>query len=291
MLRDEIQADASTFSAVKQPLLLSSELIDRLILARLSLNRLQESAMDEDEPDLDTMTALAALPANETTFEYLSGCWKRERQERFSVLSSGGNSGNEQEKKKRLEVLDNVKGLVVSYMGLVLADPEMFPQDHVTLVPFFFSRFFPDLTLYARAKHLGTLELLPLLLPSISPPATFQLKPPDLPLLLTDLSSSPSIEEGLSPFIAPLILHSSRALITNKLDLGTIGDGGWRDHLNSVLGLSEIKPAAAGMVECANWDPVEKGGAHGVSPPAMEIVSLLGPFLRLSTFPDAFVSS
>lgn len=33
---------------------------------------------------------------------------------------------------KRLEVLNQIKALLVSYIGLVLTDSTMFPQDHVS---------------------------------------------------------------------------------------------------------------------------------------------------------------
>jgi len=38
------------------------------------------------------------------------------------------------EAKKRFEVLAQVKALLVSYMGLVMQDSTMFPQDHITCV-------------------------------------------------------------------------------------------------------------------------------------------------------------
>lgn len=31
----------------------------------------------DDSGDTDTLIVLAGLPQNETTFEYLAGCWKR----------------------------------------------------------------------------------------------------------------------------------------------------------------------------------------------------------------------
>ena len=39
------------------------------------------------------------------------------------------------EAKRRFEVLAQVKALLVSYIGLVLQDSTMFPQDHVTYAP------------------------------------------------------------------------------------------------------------------------------------------------------------
>ncbi len=107
-----------------KPHKISSSLADRLLLARLSLS---PSAPTEDPVQL---TVLAALPPNQTHFEYLSGCWKRERLERSKVIAR--QAGDPAQATKRLESLTAVKGLIVSYLGLVLSDPTMFPQDHVT---------------------------------------------------------------------------------------------------------------------------------------------------------------
>lgn len=62
------------------PLKLRSDSTDQLLLARLSLSPENTS----DDPEL--ITVLASLPANETTFEYLGGCWKRERAERYKLV-------------------------------------------------------------------------------------------------------------------------------------------------------------------------------------------------------------
>lgn len=112
-----------SFTGASKPYKISSSLADRLLLARLSLS---PSAPSEDPVHL---TVLASLPPNETHFEYLSGCWKRERLERSRVVAR--QAADPAEAQKRLDSLAAVKGLVVSYLGLVLSDPTMFPQDHV----------------------------------------------------------------------------------------------------------------------------------------------------------------
>lgn len=37
--------------------------------------------------DPETATVLASLPENQTAFEYLGSCWRRERAERFKVVA------------------------------------------------------------------------------------------------------------------------------------------------------------------------------------------------------------
>lgn len=69
-------------AATSRPRPLRIDLADRLLLARLSLS---PSNMNDD--DFEMATVLASLPANETAFEYLGGCWRRERAERFKVVA------------------------------------------------------------------------------------------------------------------------------------------------------------------------------------------------------------
>ena len=106
------------------PYTLNSSLVDRVLLARLSLS---PSTATEDPVEL---TVLASLPPNQTHFDYLSGCWKRERLERTKLVAR--QASDPAEATRRLDSLTKVKSLVVSYLGLVLSDPTMFPQDHVT---------------------------------------------------------------------------------------------------------------------------------------------------------------
>lgn len=80
--------------------------------------------------------------------------------------------------------------------------------------------------------------------------------------------------------------------MAHKLDIGGGGSGqalaSWREYLGAVQSLAEIKGVATMMPEVKTWDITQDSRA---TPPAIEMYSLLGPFLRLSTFPDAFVSS
>lgn len=68
---------------IEKPIKLTTDLVDRLLLSKLSLS---PSSIDSTE-DPEMITVLAALPVGETLFEYLSGCWKRERAERYKLLA------------------------------------------------------------------------------------------------------------------------------------------------------------------------------------------------------------
>lgn len=51
----------------------SVENSDRLLIARLSLDT--SAMISSDDPDM--MSILSGMPSDETSFEYLIGCWKR----------------------------------------------------------------------------------------------------------------------------------------------------------------------------------------------------------------------
>ncbi|GJN94371.1 hypothetical protein Rhopal_007450-T1 [Rhodotorula paludigena] len=251
-----------------RPHKLRADLTDRLLLARLSLSPSNIS----DDPE--QITVVATLPPNQTAFEYLGGAWRHERQERVRVVAK--KDADPEEAKKRLEALAQVKALLVSYMGLVLQDSSMFPQDHVS------------------GKALGPLELEPLLIPSSATIPEGNLQVGDIPSLLADLalrftpSAANDYEGGLEEILAPLFTKWNAHLLGNKIDIGgggtaAAGSLGWRDILQAVQNLSEIKPIAAILPTIPSWDVSQEAGATA---PALEYKSLLGPLIRLSTFPD-----
>lgn len=81
-------------------------------------------------------------------------------------------------------------------------------------------------------------------------------------------------------------------LLYNRSDLGgggdsTAGNGiGWRESLSAVNDLTEVKGVAGCLPGVQNWSIRE--GAYGAE--GIEMMTALGPWLRLSTFPDSFVS-
>lgn len=133
---------------------------------------------------------------------------------------------------------------------------------------------------------------MPLLVPSTSNPGV--LSEVDVLPLLSDLanryvpSEANDWEGGLENVLAPLIGAIGLTLLFNKLDIGGGGNtsaGNWRDLLQALRTLTSVKGIASVIPTIPSFDPL----AHGQMPPeVLEHRSLLGPFLRLSTFPDAF---
>lgn len=75
---------------------------------------------------------LASLPAEQSVFEYLVGCWKRANGARAALLKR---AYPPLETQRAGEVLDKLRDLAISYAGLTLQDPDMFPQP-ARCVPF-----------------------------------------------------------------------------------------------------------------------------------------------------------
>nr|ODN80157.1 ubiquitin-conjugation factor E4 B [Cryptococcus depauperatus CBS 7841] len=245
----------------------SIDLADRLLIARLSIDP-ASMALSKDPDDL---AILAGLPQKETVFEYLSGCWKR-IYTTSKDLQKYDFTGDE--KKKWAETKDKLKGLVVSYCGMTLEDPSMFPQP--------------------TDKPLGPAELLPILLevhqPSPSdplnssvstPPATSSpIEPNDLLLFLEDLAAKFD-KDTLADVIAPtlsLFFQEWYKIIPTPDVLGQ----DWKRYLGAISSLVKIKPIAALLPTLSIWI------APNVTTPKLEWQSLLGPLTRLNVFPREF---
>lgn len=102
-----------------------------------------------DDPEILTVLAAMGKP---TLFEYLSGCWKRERNERSALLQKKVNPLAQRWDNNRLtmttvrqgmapkavtdrlEKLNEIKSMLVSYIGFVLDSPDMFPQASTSYV-------------------------------------------------------------------------------------------------------------------------------------------------------------
>ncbi|KAE8223354.1 hypothetical protein CF319_g3599 [Tilletia indica] len=94
-------------------------IVDRLLLSRLSMD--PEGDVMTDDPE--HITVLASLPRDESSWDYLAQSWIRCKQEEsgFRKLSASIVG-------PRQAVLDQIRQLLVSYIGLVLQNPEMFPR-------------------------------------------------------------------------------------------------------------------------------------------------------------------
>jgi ubiquitin conjugation factor E4 B len=99
--------------------------LDRIIVARLSL--------DPTEPH-DDLPADIVNCLRITHFDYLLNCWKTAFDIRKNTFSRSKNL-EKQAFDQRISVLDSVKTLIVSYSGLVIQMPDMFPQQGSVLGP------------------------------------------------------------------------------------------------------------------------------------------------------------
>jgi len=95
---------------------LTGDLAERVIFSRLSLDR-TELARSSD-PDLLAMSA--SLPPAQTSFEYLVQAWRRAQAARSDVVTRSVPA--------RVAAIDALKALCISFAGLSIQDPSMFPQ-------------------------------------------------------------------------------------------------------------------------------------------------------------------
>ncbi|EJU03146.1 hypothetical protein DACRYDRAFT_21436 [Dacryopinax primogenitus] len=226
---------------------------DQLLIARLSLD---PSAMSDDT---DAITILQNLPKDETVFEYLIGAWKRANSARSALLRRNYEPSVVA---AALELLEELKRLIVSYAGFNLQDPTgMFPEP--------------------EGKHVGAIELVhPLLqlnaLPLNAPPTA--LSPADLEGFVIDLAKRFE-GDGLEEIMGPVIGGVMNVLKDYQVEMPNIMGDQWRQVTAALEALVAVKPVASMIPRLVDWDPSQ-------APPNLwELVSLLGPLLRLSVFP------
>ncbi|KAJ7250831.1 ubiquitin elongating factor core-domain-containing protein [Mycena haematopus] len=237
---------------------LNGDIIDRLLISRLELD---PSNMTDD---LDFLPVLASLPPQQTTFEYLVGCWKRLNSARSALMKKAYSPVDVQ---KALTHLEKVRELIVSYAGLTLQEPEMFPQPS--------GRPLGPPELVAPLLSLSALSA-PLLGSSSSSPNT--LTPSDIDLFLQDLTRrfepDNEIDGVLGPVVHQLLFHES---LFRPEGLGG-GDAGWRGVVGGLEALVSIKGIAVMITRMEEFNPPNATAA------TFEQVSLLGPLCRLGIF-------
>ncbi|ODO06452.1 ubiquitin-conjugation factor E4 B [Cryptococcus wingfieldii CBS 7118] len=252
-----------------QPLATTPDLIDRLLIARLSL----DPAVMAKSDDSDKLTILAGLPQSETVFEYLAGCWKR-----IYIANKDAQkySFTEEEKGQWKQVMEKIKALVVSYCGMTLEDPTMFPQP--------------------EGKPTGPAEFLPLLLsihqpiagdhltsaPTPPPTVSGPLQPADLLPFLQDLAAG-FTPDTLSDVISPTLSLFFQQWFSISPTPDILGSE-WRRYLGAMNALVQVKAVAGLLPSLPIWV------APNVVAPKLEWQSLLGPLTRLSVFPREFTS-
>lgn len=238
-------------------------MINELLIARLSLD--PSSSMTDS---LSTLSLLAALPQDQTCVQYLLGCYRR----LLPLSTAASRAGYEPAEVERWkDAWKEIKDALVSYLSEVLKDPGMFSQPQPT-----------------PSRPVGPEELLPLLLTPTHQPSTL-LPLSSVPLLLTDLARtgeqdfatkilSPALSVLLQRFWSPAQKEANQTLVGS-------GGQGWERYLGAVERVVQSKEVAAVVGRMPIWL------LESATAPQVEFMSLLGPFLRLGTFPREFVRS
>lgn len=168
------------------------------------------------------------------------------------------------EQQQALDNLEKLRDLIISYIGLTIQEPEMFPQPIV-----------PD-------KELGAAELVPsfMSLSALSGPyltsnsSTSLLDSADIETFLQDLvkrfEPDNEIDGVLGPVVVKLCSHES-------LKVGFASGDGWRGVISGLEALVSVKPIAVMITRLPEWNP-------DTLAPDFETQSLMGQLLRLGVF-------
>ncbi|KAG9315705.1 ubiquitin elongating factor core-domain-containing protein [Chiua virens] len=238
------------------PMNLSGDIADRLLISRFDLD---PQAMSDD---LDYVAVLASLPSQMTVFEYLVGCWKRLNSAKTNLVKK--NPVNELQQAST--ILEKIRDLVISYAGLTLQEPGMFPQP--------------------AGRDLGPSEFVASLLSlsALSTPLSavtstnHVLSPTEVEPFLQDLARrfepDNEIDGVLGPVVRQLMFHPS--LFRPEGLAG--GDSSWRGVVGGVEALVSIKSIAVMFVRLDEWNPPHATASM------FEMVSLMGPLCRLGVF-------
>lgn len=343
-LANELASDSAA------PPQLTASVADQILIARLSL----DPSGDVMSDDAEHISTLASLPHGQTSWDYLVACWKRARAEESRVRKSLVPSDQPQ----ALAALEEIRALLISYAGLVLQTPDMFPNatkpngtplsplvlvDSLTRNSSTISSFglsssdassshtAVDLTakfetvdgddllvfLGELAARFGNDEGLDEILGPAFTELTRRIRDGDRGADVAPPSTSVSSAQGAAPapargdvnqaalntalanqdvqsVIAQLLAgrvpgaqsQGAGPLAVNaKPNEGlTIAGLEWRPYVNAIVEAVEIKPIANMLAHLPNFDPVNTTGSR------IELDSLFGPMLRLSSFPDAYPS-
>ena len=168
------------------------------------------------------------------------------------------------EQQQALDILDKLRDLIISYTGLTLQEPEMFPQPNIP------------------GKDFGAAELVPsfMSLSALSGPylssnaSSSLLDSADIETFLTDLvrrfEPDNEIDGVLGPVVVRLCSHES-------LKIGFASGDGWRGVISGLEALISVKAIAAMVTRLPEWNP-------DVAAPEFEMRSLMGQLLRLGVF-------
>ncbi|CAG8659538.1 10237_t:CDS:10, partial [Acaulospora colombiana] len=259
---------------VAKPLRAKGDIADQLLIGRLELD---PNSMSDDQEQL---AVLASIPASQTSFEYLVGCWKRLNSQKAS-LSRKGLQPKELERANAL--LEKLRELVISYAGFTLQDPSMFPQP-------------------SNGKPLGAAELLPSLYGLGSAPSIYSVASESATLLnptgelesfLLDLVKrfdKDGLEDVLGDVVRRIVFSPNLAVgmvhTASTIPLG-LTPSSWRSSVAALECLFGIKPIAAMITRLPEWNPElwsETNPAGAKNGNEHEKRSILGMVMRLGVF-------
>lgn len=212
---------------------LSADIADRCLIARLEID--PQGMMTED-PEL--ITVIANLPHGQTTFEYLVSCWQRINTTRIALHKRMVAGQSDPSLTRATEILDQLRDLIISYAGLTLQEPTMFPQPQTS-------------------KTLGIHELvIPLLSMSGATPLgqtlSTSLQAHEVEPFINDLAKRFEGEDLESTFGEALVHELISVVIqdVNGLASSTLGIQGWRAGVSALEALTTVKPIAAMVSVC-----------------------------------------
>lgn len=185
--------------------------------------------------------------------------------------------------------LEKIRDLVISYAGLTLQEPDMFPQP----TGFVNSSYVHSFRLtYIYRRPLGPPELVAPLLSLSALSAPLLPSPPSSPNVLTSadidqflqdiarrFEPDNEIDDVLGPVVKQLLFHES---LFRPEGLGG-GDASWRGVVSGLEVLVSIKSIAVMITRMEEWNPLN------ATAPTFEHWSLLGPLCRLGVFPREWV--
>ncbi|CAG8609005.1 12038_t:CDS:10, partial [Acaulospora morrowiae] len=181
-------------------------------------------------------------------FDYLLDCWKRAAEIKRNLVARSSKTLEQSVFNERIHVLDNLKSLIINYAELIIQYPEMFPQSRSFI-------------------NLGPNQLVPKLTADVDAPERL---PWDFIQEFVGRVDEEGFEEVFGPSLTGILAQMREKKISN---------GDYLRPLNTFLTLTEIKLFSSMLPKLRYWNPT------GIAPRAFELMSLLGPFCRISAFP------
>ncbi|KAI8058379.1 ubiquitin elongating factor core-domain-containing protein [Syncephalis plumigaleata] len=211
---------------IPKPPSIQLAILDRVLVARLST--------PPEELASGTPTVI---------FDYLLACWHR-CVEINAGLRQRAKSFTPDVLEERLQVVASVRELVVSYTGIILQMPDMFPQS-------------------GSVDQLGPGMLVPRLMNDD------HLLSDEFLSDITKRFESDGLEDIIHPLLVGLAAKAREQTILTD----------YTTPLRVLMRLIENKTLLGILYKLPNWNPT------GIPTRTIEMVTLLGPFMRLSVFP------